>query len=451
MEGGKPRAVDLFAGPGGWDSAAAELGLDPLGIEWDDAACKTRAAAGLRTRQADVAALAPEDFAPCDLLLASPPCQAFSRAGKREGIEDLPHVYEAALALAEGRDPKQIEWRDDRAALVIEPLRWALALEPSHMAWEQVPDVLPFWRYCSGILEAAGWWTWTGVLEAERFGVPQTRERAILMASREGHVEPPRPTHQRYVKGVPQQEETTLEGTILPWVSMAEALGWAEGEQPSPAPTVTSGGGKTGGVEVFASQAARDRAKGAVRTNNFSAIARDPDGERSKAGSVPYERSVGHPAPTLDTHVQGWVYDRRQGSTKENGERVMARPIPASEPAPTIAAAGLAKGRDVWVHERPATTVAGDPRIFPGPRAERDPDYQPGDEAVSQANPGGSAIRVSLEEAATLQTFPPDYPFQGSRTAKFTQVGNAVPPLLARSVLTQLLGIAVQTESREAA
>lgn len=31
-------AVDLFAGPGGWDVGARELGLDPLGIELDDAA-----------------------------------------------------------------------------------------------------------------------------------------------------------------------------------------------------------------------------------------------------------------------------------------------------------------------------------------------------------------------------------------------------------------------------
>jgi len=29
--------VDLFAGPGGWDLAARELGLDPIGLEWDPA------------------------------------------------------------------------------------------------------------------------------------------------------------------------------------------------------------------------------------------------------------------------------------------------------------------------------------------------------------------------------------------------------------------------------
>lgn len=77
--------VDLFAGHG-WDVAARALELpDPLGIEWDDAACATRRAAGMPTLQADIAALDPLDFGPVDGLIASPPCQSFSGAGKGLG------------------------------------------------------------------------------------------------------------------------------------------------------------------------------------------------------------------------------------------------------------------------------------------------------------------------------------------------------------------------------
>jgi hypothetical protein len=58
--------------------------IEPLGIELDHAACETRRAAGLATAEADVTTLDPADFAPCDLLIASPPCQGFSTAGKRD-------------------------------------------------------------------------------------------------------------------------------------------------------------------------------------------------------------------------------------------------------------------------------------------------------------------------------------------------------------------------------
>lgn len=76
--------------------------------------------------------------------------------------------------------------------------------------------------------------------------------------------------------------------------------------------------------------------------------------------------------------------------------------------------------------DQPSTTVQGDPRI--APRGHHDQQML-------------GAIRVSVQEAAVLQSFRPDYPWHGGKSAQYQQIGNAVPPLLAVAVLGHLLGI----------
>lgn len=247
--------LSLFGGPGGWDEALRLIGrTDVVGIEWDGAACDTRRAAGHLTIRADVAQYPTEPFRDVEGLIASPPCPSFSAAGNGTGRADMEKLISAASCIARTgwSDPWKLhKWADPRTPLVLEPLRWVEALMPQWVALEQVPAVDVLWAHFEVIWRHLGYSTWSGVLDAECFGVPQTRDRAILMAHRDRPCHPPTPTHQRYMPGEAQWDGpvSDLLTTRLPWVSMAEALGWGAG---SPCVTVTGGGGATGGPEPLA-------------------------------------------------------------------------------------------------------------------------------------------------------------------------------------------------------
>lgn len=379
-------ALDDFAGPGGWDEGARMVGLTTVGIEWDMAACQTAKAAGHARIRADVSVYPSAPFKGIPGYIGSPSCTLFSGAGSGVGMlvldvlargitrlfagedcrtEVRAAIYPVTLAEARAKNAKRADdkkWTPEKvetkarqdafvASLVLEPARRIMALRPEWIALEQVPEVLPLWQVYVRELRALGYSAWTGVLNSANYGVPQTRERAVMMAHRSQQVAPPEPTHAAENHG-----GDLFGGSRAPWVTMAEALGWGATSRPS-----------------------------------WTLCAPTSGGRSSFDGGSGMRRSVAR--------------------TIESGH---------------------------WAWSRPATTVVGSfkPEIIAAPGYRT---------TTSRQNAEGS-VEVSITEAGVIQSFPPDYPWQGGKTKQHQQVGNAVPPLLAAHVLSALTGRPIASE-----
>lgn len=381
--------LDLFAGPGGWSHALTVLGARDVGLEWDEWACKTRARSGQLTIRTDVAAYPTWIFSGRVLgFIASPPCQAWSMAGKRLGLVDQALVHQAVADLAAGRDTREQllgACADERSLLAAEPMRYLHALniagEPEWVVMEEVLDVLPLWRQYAAMLREWGFSVWTGILNAADYGVPQTRRRAILLASRVQAAGPPPPTHAQVA-----EPESLFGPGRERWVSMAQALGW--GATDRPVPTVCAGGGPGGGPEPFPSGSRKTladaRTRGTWATRDTETV------------------TASHQEASAEAHRWSW-------SLRSNNQ-TNATVRSLTEPAGTLFF-GHRANECTWVAEPTGHTENEVTPTAPAP------------------------IRITAREAGLLQTFPADYPWQGNKGQQFSQIGNAVPPRLAAHLL----------------
>jgi DNA (cytosine-5)-methyltransferase 1 len=121
------------------------------------------------------------------------------------------------------------------------------------------------------------------------------------------------------------------------------------------------------------------------------------------------------------------------------------RPVDVNRPAPTLPAT-MGGNRtpiiDVDQLERDATPWVVS--YHHGLTAERRP-------PLAQLPPQARLRRLTVEEAAAIQTFPADMQWCGPQTARFRQVGNAVPPVLAWHVARAVRTALIDPAQRESA
>lgn len=398
------KALDLFAGTG-WGVACQRIGIKEYGVEIMPEACATREANGMETVYNDVwdglagKAVYPE----YDLLISSPPCQTFSTAGKgagREALDDvLGLIAEAAYKLpgAGLREIASERGLDDRTALVLSPLAHVWRDKPKYVAWEQVPAVLPVWEACAKVMREWGYSVDTAVLHAEQYGVPQTRKRAILVARLEGEVKLPKPTHSKYYSRTPEK----LDEGVLPWVSMAEALGWGAIDQPSH----TIVGGSAHGPDRYASGGNAVRKALDAKIGTTQRIDKSDQTVTSKNTEFTQRFDVADVAALQTYPTTAWGYTNRPAMTVVNS-----------------VGRGLGGGSGAQGQIKKAIETG---------------DFIPSIHAKSDAY--AEATRITVPEAGVLQSYERPFVWCGTKTKQFLQIGNAVPPLLAEVILRSLL------------
>lgn len=181
-------AIDLFSGCGGLSLGLEKAGFNiTTAIEIDPLAAKTykRNHPDTFVIQEDVSKISISNLRKItglkkgglDLLAGCPPCQGFSRIKRKN----------------------KKAFNDPRNNLILEFARLVRELRPKLVLLENVPGLAQdrrFRKFLKQLDETGYKYKW-GILDAADFGVPQRRKRLIMMASRIGNVNLPKPLGSR--------------------------------------------------------------------------------------------------------------------------------------------------------------------------------------------------------------------------------------------------------------
>ncbi len=361
-----PTVVDLFAGCGGLTTGFVEAGFSPvMSVEWDLHAASTCAAnfGEDHVRWCDIAEVESCEIPKTDVVIGGPPCQGFSNLGTKDPA-----------------DPRNKLWN--------EYVRVVLAANPQVFVLENVErfSKSPEFALLMDTLSAGKLKRWKhyewGVLNAADYGVPQRRQRTILIASRVGPIRLPAPTHAK----VPA-------GGLLRWAPVRSAI---KGLPAKPAMT--------------------ELPKSEVTMFDGRAVPGIFKGDDIHIGRKPQPTSL----ERYDCIPPG-------GGRFDLPDRLMPR-CWAEKPTGTTDV----MGRMRW--DAPSLTIRTE--FF---KPEKGQYLHP------QWDHNNVRRRVNRPithlEAALLQTFPRDYLWCGSKIEIAKQIGNAVPPRLAEAIARAVLPV----------
>jgi DNA (cytosine-5)-methyltransferase 1 len=376
-----------------------------------------------------------------DVLAAGLPCQAFARIGRSK------------LRSLSGED--DAFKKDPRASLYLRFLTYVRAVQPLAILIENVPDILNFGGHnvpeeiCHA-LERLGYRTAYTLLNAGFYGVPQLRERLILIGLANClDADPtfPLPTHHIDLP-------LGYEGSRTFALKHVPATGSHFHPIPVAGPALPHAVSAKDAIAdlPFISEHSRDpkamrrrRVSDAVPYRSVDTLSNYGRAMRTWPGFETAEETDGHVVrvtPRDYPIFKGMAY----GDDYPRAIRVAEELFRGKLEALARAGERLDKRSLAYAELRRLTIPPYDPNKFPNKWWKLTPSAPSRTltahlcrDTYSHIHYDGRQARtISVREAARLQSFPDGFHFVGSMNAAFRQIGNAVPPLLAHAVARTL-------------
>lgn len=174
----QPLVLDLFAGCGGLALGFEAQGFETYGYEMSRDACATynQNLSG----KCEVIKLTPDNYFPkAQVVIGGPPCQPFSVGGHQKGIKDLRDGFPIFVSAIKQAEPDI--WMFENVRGLMYQNKWYL---------DKIIEAL----------EALGYVTEFNLVNAVNYGIPQNRERLIVVGHK-GNFNYPAKDHKRVTAG----------------------------------------------------------------------------------------------------------------------------------------------------------------------------------------------------------------------------------------------------------